>query len=90
MTRFDDVAPEEYVRICIALRNAGIVAAQYLGSKKFGKQIEYALKGGYSHILIMGASEFAAGQIKIKALDTHEETTVSLEALMSNPKAFLA
>lgn len=90
VTRFDDVAPEEYVRVCIALRNAGIVAAQYLGSKKFGKQIEYALKGGYSHILIMGASEFAAGQIKIKALDTHEETTVSLEALMSNPKAFLA
>ena len=44
--------------------------AVYLGTKKFGKQIDYAVKGHYSHVLIMGGSELEAGIVKIKDLAT--------------------
>jgi len=53
----------------------------YIGSKKFGKQIDYAVKGHYSHVLIMGGSELEAGIVKIKDLATREESTVGISDL---------
>ena len=41
--------------------------------KKFGKQIDFAVKDGYSHIAVMGGDEFARGVIKLKNLATREE-----------------
>ena len=74
VTRFDDVPYEKYLALTDKLREAGVTASLYLGSKKFGKQIDYALKGRYTHVAIMGASELEAGIVKLKNLGTREET----------------
>jgi histidyl-tRNA synthetase len=81
VTRFDDVPYEKYLTIVDTLRKSGITASIYVGSKKFGKQIDYAIKGHYSHVLIMGSSEAENGIAKIKDLATREEREISLDAL---------
>lgn len=81
VTRFDDVPYEKYVDLTNRLRGAGITASLYLGSKKFGKQIDYAVRDHYSHVLIMGGNELAQGVVKIKNLVTREESTVKFEEL---------
>lgn len=76
VARFDDVAYKEYIALADELRRAGAVASLYLGAKKFGKQIDYAIKAGYTHIAIMGGSELDGGIVKIKDLRTREEREV--------------
>ena len=83
VTRFDDVPYEHYTALVDALREAGVRASLYLGSKKFGKQIDYAVKGHYSHVLIAGGNEVAEGVVKVKNLTTREEATVALADLPS-------
>ena len=78
VTRFADVPYEHYVALVDTLRAAGVRASLYLGTKKFGKQIDYAAKGNYSHVAILGGDELAAGNVKLKNLQTREEATVSL------------
>ena len=81
VTRFDDVPYEKYLEITDMLRSNGIVSSLYLGSKKFGKQIDYAVKGQYTHVVIMGGSELNDNSVKVKNLETREETVVSLDEL---------
>ena len=81
VTRFADVPYAEYVKLTEVLRNAGISASLHLEAKKFGKQIEYAVKENYSHVVIMGGTELEAGEVKIKNLATREETTVKINEL---------
>jgi histidyl-tRNA synthetase len=81
VTRFDDVPYEAYIALVNQLRQAGIPSTVYLGTKKFGKQIDFAVKDKYSHVVIMGGSELEAGVVKIKNLTTREETTVERSAL---------
>ncbi len=83
ITRFDDVPYERYLTIADTLRQNGITASVYVGSKKFGKQIDYAVKGHYSHVLIMGSSEAENNTVKIKNLETREEAAVSVSDLVS-------
>ena len=83
VTRFDDVPYAKYSEIVSTLRENGIVCSSYIGQKKFGKQIDYAVKDNYTHCVIMGASELAAGEVKIKNLDPREESTVKLEDLVA-------
>ncbi len=82
VARFDDVPYEKYTALADKLRQNGITTSVYLGQKKFGKQIDYAVKGHYSHVLIMGSSELEAGCAKLKNLETREETSLSLDALI--------
>ena len=44
VTRFDDVPYSKYSEIVTLLRENGIVSSSYIGTKKFGKQIDYAVK----------------------------------------------
>ena len=81
VTRFDDVPYEAYISLVDELRAAGIVSTIYLGTKKFGKQIDFAVKDKYSHVVIMGGSELENGVVKIKNLATREETAVQRTAL---------
>ena len=83
ITRFDDVSYEKYLELAATLRENGITASVYVGAKKFGKQIDYAVKGHYSHVLIMGSSEAEADSVKIKNLETREESTVEIKDLIS-------
>ena len=81
VARFDDVSPEKYAAIAEKLRQNGTVCSVYLGSKKFGKQIDYAVKGGYTHVLIMGASEYETGEFKLKDLNSRTEVLYPLSSL---------
>ena len=83
VTRFDDVPYEEYMAITNSLRDADVTASVYLGSKKFGKQIDYAVKNGYTHVVIMGGSELAEKKVKIKDLLTREESTIDADGLIA-------
>ena len=83
VTRFDDVPYEEYTVLANTLRDAGITASVYLGSKKFGKQIDYAVKNNYTHVVIMGGSELADNKIKIKDLITREEFSIDSAELVA-------
>lgn len=76
IARFADVPLAEYIRLCDAFRAADIAASVYLGDKKFGKQIDYAVRGGYTHVAIMGGDELAAGTVKLKNLATREEAVL--------------
>ena len=82
VTRFDDVPYEAYTALAEALRDNDIVASVYLGSKKFGKQLEYAVKSGYTHTLIMGGDEYARGVVRLKNLATREEKEVAVGDLV--------
>ncbi len=81
VTRFDDVPYEKYIAVAEMLRSAGITAMNYLGQKKFGKQIDYAVKAGCTHAVIMGSSELASGVVKVKDLVSREEYTTEIKAL---------
>ena len=81
ITRFDDIPYEAYMSLSDKLYDAGLTASIYLGTKKFGKQIDYAVKENYSHIIIMGGSEYEAGVVKIKNLAAREEKTVAIAEL---------
>ena len=81
VTRFDDVPYEEYLKLTETLRAAGIVSSLYLGSKKFGKQLDYAVKTGCTHICVMGGDEFARGVVRVKNLTTREERDVPKEEI---------
>jgi histidyl-tRNA synthetase len=87
VTRFDDVPYEEYVGLAAALKENGIRASLYLGTKKFGKQIDYAVRGHYSHVVIMGGDELAAGTVKVKNLAARTEDVVARDALAAYFKA---
>ena len=78
ITRFDDVPYEKYLMLADTLRAAGITASVYLGSKKFGKQIDYAVKEHCTHVIIMGSSELETQSAKIKNLETREECVVNI------------
>ena len=81
VTRFDDVPYEKYLEVVNTLRESGVTSSIYVGTKKFGKQIDYAVKGHYSHVVIMGASELEGGIVKIKDLESREESEVAISAL---------
>ena len=87
VTRFDDVPYEAYTSLAENLRDAGIVSSVYLGQKKFGKQLEYAVKGEYSHAIIMGGDEYARGVVRLKNLNTREEKEVALSDLQAELNA---
>ena len=76
VTRFDDVPYAKYADTVDKLREAGIVSSVYVGTKKFGKQIDYAVKENYTHVVILGATEVVQGTVKIKDLAPHEEKTI--------------
>lgn len=77
VARFDDVPYAEYIKLTDEIRQSGTPASLYLGSKKFGKQIDYAIKENYTYMAIMGGSELEAASVRIKNLITREESEIS-------------
>ena len=76
VARFDDVPYREYIALTKELRDIGICTGLYLGTKKFGKQIDYAIKENYTYMVILGGSELEGGTVKVKNLITREEKEV--------------
>lgn len=80
VTRFDDVPYESYLSLVSELHRAGIVSTLYLGEKKYGKQLEYAIKSGFTHVITMGGDELSRGVLRLKNLATREETEIPATA----------
>ncbi|MBQ8432989.1 MAG: histidine--tRNA ligase [Clostridia bacterium] len=87
VTRFNDVPYENYIQLAESLRAAGITSSVYLGSKKFGKQIDFAVKEDYTHVITMGGDELARGVVRLKDLNTREEQELSVDAVIDALKA---
>ncbi len=83
VTRFEDVPYARYTAIADRLCRAGVVSSVYLGNKKFGKQIDFAVKESYTHILIMGGSEAERGVVRLKDLRTREEQELPLDEVVA-------
>ena len=83
VTRFDDVPYENYIALVEKFRAAGITTSVYLGSKKFGKQIDFAVKEEYSHVITMGGDEFSKGVVRVKDLVTREESELTVDAAIA-------
>lgn len=81
VARFDDVPYETYLALTESLRDAGVCASLYLGQKKFGKQLEYAVKTDCTHLVVLGGDELARGVAKIKDLAAREEKEIPLGEL---------
>ena len=79
VTRFADVPYEAYTELVDKLRAAGITTSIYIGMKKFGKQLEFAAKDGYTHVVIMGGSELENGVVRIKNFATREECELPVD-----------
>lgn len=86
VTRFDDVPYETYISVLETLRANGVVSSVYLGQKKFGKQLDFAVKDGYSHTVTIGSSEAERGVVRLKNLATREETELTLEQAIAQLK----
>ncbi len=87
VARFEDVPYAHYLETVNTLREAGVVTSVYLGAKKFGKQIDFAVKEGYTHMVIIGGDEYARGVVKLKNLVTREESEVTLADAIAGIKA---
>ena len=77
IARFEDVAFSEYLKLSDELRSENIANSIFFENKRIGKQIEYAVKMGYSHIVIVGKNEIEKGVVSIKDINTRE--TVEIE-----------
>ena len=86
ITRFADVPYEHYMMLLDKLHEAGITASIYLGAKKFGKQIDYAVKGGYTHTVTVGGDEYQKSTLRLKNLSTREEIECDLFEAITNLK----
>jgi len=62
------------------LRNAGIRAEAYVGTKKFGDQLKYADKRGAAIAIIEGSDERAKGEVTLKDLALGAELAKSIES----------
>ncbi|MBR7098113.1 MAG: histidine--tRNA ligase [Clostridia bacterium] len=78
ITRFADVPYEHYTALLDTLHENGITASVYLGMKKFGKQIDYAVKCDYTHTITVGGDEYQKNTLRLKDLSTREEIECSL------------
>ncbi|MFL6690416.1 MAG: histidine--tRNA ligase, partial [Alphaproteobacteria bacterium] len=62
------------------LREAGLRAEAYVGTKKFGDQLKYADKRGAAIAVIEGADERASGKVTLKDLKRGAELSKGIES----------
>jgi histidyl-tRNA synthetase len=73
---FDPARRNDYLKLAAQLRAAGIGVEVYPEAKKLGKQLQYADKQGFRAAVIIGETEFAAGECQIKDLQAAASVTV--------------
>jgi histidyl-tRNA synthetase len=89
VTMFDAEHVGEYVAMAAQLRHAGLSAEIYPDPRKLGVQLRYADGRGHRLAVIAGEREFAAGEVRIKALLTGDEVDVPLAELVAASRRLL-
>ncbi|MDZ4659873.1 MAG: histidine--tRNA ligase [Bythopirellula sp.] len=75
---FDATRRDDYLKLAVHIRRAGIGVEFYPEAKKLGKQLQYADRRGFRIALIAGENELSAGECQIKDLASGGSTTVPL------------
>ncbi len=68
-------------RICLQLRDDGLRAETDLMGRSFKARMKYAGKTGFTHLVILGDDEIAAGTVRVKALADGTEEACPLAGL---------
>ena len=78
IVNFTDSLEEKYLSLCSKLRKEDISCEVYPKSLKLKKQMNYANKRGVKNVIFLGESELEAGILKIKHMDSGEESEVKI------------
>jgi hypothetical protein len=85
----DEDGRREVLRRAAELRRAGIACDLDARGGKLARQFKQAERVGARHALVLGASEIASGQAKLKDMATREEVPVALAALAARVRGLL-
>ena len=80
----DEVALPSLLSLGSNLREAGIVAENYLETKKLAKQFDYADKLGIPYVIVMGEQELSKKVVQLKDMKTGQSETMDIQAVASN------
>lgn len=78
----DDISLTKTYHTLQALRNKGIQISLYTGNEKMKKQLQYASKKNIPFVVIAGEQEVATNHFLVKNMVTHEQFTLTEEALL--------
>ena len=76
LVHFDERHVADYLRIAVALREAGMGVEFFPEAKKVGQQLKLAAKRGFPAALVIGSDEFAAGTAQFKNLATQQSVSI--------------
>jgi len=80
---FDAQTQAESLRVASELRSAGFQVVTALGNEKLGKQLKFADRILASKALVIGPDELAKGEVVVKDLRTHGQTSLPTAQLVS-------
>jgi histidyl-tRNA synthetase len=85
---FEGQRRNDYLKLAAQLRAAGLGVELYPEPKKLGKQLQYADRQGFRAAIIIGETEFTAGQCQVKDLQSGGSVTVPYDG--GDPDAVIA
>ncbi len=74
----DEIAQPILIRLASNLRNAGILAENYLEKKKIAKKFDFAQKQNIPFVIVMGENEIDEEVVQIKNMETGKQQTIIL------------
>lgn len=81
-----DEAEKKVVSLAAELRSAGVKTEYDIMGRGIKAQMKYADRSGTSKLIVIGGDELASGKVKIKCMQTGEETECSLSDVVKNLK----
>ena len=71
----------ECLKLATSLRHEGISVLVEMNKKKVGKCFEYAEHENINYVSISGSNEVESGEVRVKNMQTKEETTLKTSEL---------
>ena len=78
---FDAERLNDYIKMSVELRNAGVKVELYPEPKKIKAQMQYADRKGFKYVVIAGSKEFEEGKVQIKNLADGSQKDVPMSEL---------
>ena len=80
---FDSERLNDYIKMSVELRSAGVKVELYPEPKKIKAQMQYADRKGFKYVVIAGSKEFEGGKVQIKNLADGSQKDVPMSELAS-------
>lgn len=78
---FDSERLNDYIKMSVELRSAGVKVELYPEPKKIKAQMQYADRKGFKYVVIAGSKEFEEGKVQIKNLADGSQKDVPMADL---------